>query len=192
MPSQIRIGSKVSACVGPLQDISQAEKDKRKKRSCQRLFGTVVQSSADQKWTVYWEDIGRASFSSSSLLKDEGQQANIDLGKINAILDSDSSLVFKSQKEMDVFFGRLNVSPTPIIHQANRELQPTIGADPQAALQQVTNPGDVNIAPQPDSVQLETATDSILVPTNEPPQDSPVVMTAEIEVNDLDPDALIE
>ena len=103
MPSQIRIGSKVSACVGPLQDISQAEKDKRKKRSCQCLFGTVVQSSADQKWTVYWEDIGRASFASSSLLKDEGWQANIDLGKINAILDSDSSLVFKSQKEMDVF-----------------------------------------------------------------------------------------
>ena len=86
----------------------------------------------------------------------------------------------------------MNVSPTPIIHQANRKLQPTIAADPPAALKQVTNPGDVNIAPQPDSVQLETATDSILVPTNEPPQDSPVVMTAEIEVNDLDPDELIE
>ena len=36
-------------------------------------------------------------------LEDLRKELNIDLGKINAILDSDSSLVFKSQKEMDVF-----------------------------------------------------------------------------------------
>ena len=43
-------------------------------------------------------------------------------------------------KKRWTFFGRLNVSPTPIIHQANRELQPTIADYPQAALQQVTDP----------------------------------------------------
>ena len=62
-----------------------------------------------------------------------------------------------------VFFGKLNVYPTPIMHQANRELQPPIADDAQSALQEVTNPGDVKVSPQPDSVKLETATDSILV-----------------------------
>ena len=72
IPSQIQIGSKVSACVGPLQDIAQEDKEKRKKRSKRCLFVTVVRSSADQKWTVYWDDISRASLESSSLLQDDG------------------------------------------------------------------------------------------------------------------------
>jgi hypothetical protein len=63
MPSQIRIGCRVSAAVGPYIPIppeqQMAEGIKRRSRS--RYHGVVIRSFAEKQWTVYWEEVKKAS-----------------------------------------------------------------------------------------------------------------------------------
>jgi Transposase IS4 len=74
MPSNIRIGCRVSGAVGPLLDvdkgtITEDNSTKVARRRRQHFMGTVVGSAAEKRWTVYWDDIKKSSDHSFSLLK---------------------------------------------------------------------------------------------------------------------------
>lgn len=68
MSQAIRVGSRVSGLVGPLQDEIK-EGAKRKKR--ERFYGLVIDSKPGQKWLVYWFNICKCSIHSPKVLRVE-------------------------------------------------------------------------------------------------------------------------
>jgi hypothetical protein len=73
MPSQICIGCRVSGAVGPYLPIcpERQREGGRQRRSRSRYHGGVVRSFAEKKWTVYWEEVEKATDHSSQALKFE-------------------------------------------------------------------------------------------------------------------------
>ena len=74
MPSQIRVGSGVTAAVGPYtentNDTSMSENTQRKSYRKRTWYsGIVVGSVSEQKWRVYWEETGQISVHSTTKLK---------------------------------------------------------------------------------------------------------------------------
>ena len=70
MPSKIRVGSYVSACIGPFIENSETQNDftnnssnqqKKKKRKRERYTGIVLGSVSEREWEVYWNETGAIS-----------------------------------------------------------------------------------------------------------------------------------
>jgi Transposase IS4 len=122
MPATIRIGSKVSALVGPFLELTdeQLHQVSRPRRSRQRLFGTIIKSAPEQRWTVYWEDINRFSDHSSAQLKIESKTSNfsVDTNKIEELLTT-PGMHLKTTNELDKFFN--SKSSENILYHGNRD-----------------------------------------------------------------------
>ena len=77
MPSQNRIGSGVSAAIGPFiendnltqETISSANNQQKPQRKRTRYSGIVLGSVSERKWRVYWEDTSQTSIHSTTKLK---------------------------------------------------------------------------------------------------------------------------
>ena len=100
MPSNIRVGCRVSGLVGP--KVQRVDGQQRSTR--QRFHGTVLRSQPDQKWTVLWDEITRVADHPSGSLKFEHNPANHTTGLEGLdleVLYKDFNL--ENQKGMDSF-----------------------------------------------------------------------------------------
>ena len=75
MPSQIRIGCRVSGAVGPCEPIppERLSQGGKLRRHRTRYHGTVLRSVAEKQWTVYWEEVKKASDHYANNLKFESK-----------------------------------------------------------------------------------------------------------------------
>lgn len=73
MPSTLRIGSRVSGCVGPFLPIchtaSTNESGKRPRRHRQRFYGVIIASVAERTWKVLWNETGQATDTKAQVLR---------------------------------------------------------------------------------------------------------------------------
>ena len=161
---QIRIGSSVSAPVGPLGEPTEEQKElaRRTGKTARRrrvgFTGVVIKSDANQKWIALWNDIRKCSSIMPSQLRIEGnQRAELTEKQINGIIDR--SFV----SNLATYVDRLGTLPLPATTQP-----PTVRTPPPPA---TTQPPAVVSTPTPPPA-LATA-----APVAAPPP--PALATAE-------------
>lgn len=191
MPSSIRIGSRVSALIGPLQPLSEAQlqMDKRPKRKRERLFGTVFLSAPEHRLVVFWDRISRCSDHSTAQLCDQKERVcQEDVLRLVNKLQKDPSLHLKSQKDIDLFYEKMRgttstfVTPSPVPVQVQTD----------SSVEMPIDQTEERFAPQPSNSQEQMrATDHINGPTNERPQDQSNISTRE-EPEDIFEDEDVE
>lgn len=75
MPSVLRIGCRVSGCVGPLLPAAPLgasnESGKRQRRTRERRYGVILSSVAEKTWRVLWDETGEVTDTKGQVLRYE-------------------------------------------------------------------------------------------------------------------------
>ena len=112
MPSNIRIGCRVSGLVGP--KVAKADGQQRR-TSRQRFHGTVLRSQPDQKWTVLWDEITRVADHPSGSLKFESNPTSHSTGLEGLNLEVlYNDFYLGNQKGIDNFMRNRSLRAVPI------------------------------------------------------------------------------
>ena len=120
MPGTIRVGCKVSSLIGRMLPLTRTQK----RRSRQRFFGTVIKSCANQKWTVYWDEIDRCADHAYNNLRYESNSGMTLVGvNVDAILAT-KHLGSADNKVIDRFLATWHPPATPLPLAQNVQVLP--------------------------------------------------------------------
>ena len=177
MPSLIRLGCRVSACVGPLQPISDGRKSSqgggKLRRQRSRFFGTVIRSVEGRMWTVLWDSIQKCSDHSFNSLRFEREGIENVLDDINVQTILESSYVVGGQRGIDNYLAEWQPPATPLPATVNPSQAPapsqstTVASLPTATTNTHpeiirTPPPAVDTASLSDDEQLEIPREQLL------------------------------
>jgi hypothetical protein len=191
MPSQIRIGCRVSAAVGPY--IPRAEGSKRRSRS--RYHGVVIRYFAEKQWTVY-EEVkkalkferkapaeGLAGLDLESILNDNYAKDLKGLDRAWATTLGRQDHRGSQEAPAAASTGRTTaeIACPPVVADAT-VIVATIPPPPMARTTQTITNNDHDIPP----TATDVATTSVSAPTT-----LPATTTAPVETQDVDPNSLL-
>jgi hypothetical protein len=114
MPSQIRVGCRVSAAVGPFLPIpaERANEGGRIRRHRSRYHGIVLRSFAEKQWTVYWEEVKKAADHFGNQLKLEKKETEKGLDGVDVEVILQNNYV-KDQNGLDQALAMISGARQP-------------------------------------------------------------------------------
>jgi hypothetical protein len=201
MPSQIRIGCRVSAAVGPFLPIAPERQNEggRVRRHRSRYHGVVIRSFAEKQWTVYWEEVKKAADHFGNQLKFEKKApveglVGLDLETIlnnDYVKDQnglDHALVSRVRAEQNGSRPLAVMMPPPLTA-PRATMAPSLGTN--HAVVPTANPAST-VAPNPAPIHTTTtiAAATTPSPTDVPPaspEQDPAV-PSDTSDEELDPD----
>ena len=191
MPAKIVIGCRVSAKIGPFQEMSAPEGLRRQRRERSIFHGTVIESRPDLHWRVHWDECDRTSDHLSRHLSFMSNPGRDDLDETLLQMWRDREDVHYIGKHSDMIkFTKSNYELRPIdVTQRSTPVTATVttvlppGPDasvvtvPAAsdvtvpAASDVTVPAatDVTVPPAVDDVTVPAADDVTVLPGNDAP-----------------------
>ena len=152
----------------------------QKRRSRQRFFGTVIKSCANQKWTVYWDEIDRCADHAYNNLRYESNSGMTLVGvNVDAILAT-KHLGSADNKVIDRFLATWHPPATPLPLAQNVQVLPqtqpsVVETVEEQSTESMETPTTIDLQPvtmhQPSPVTNSTSSNStnlsnILTPQN--------------------------